>query len=365
LGSDGTLYADQNGDGAITVAELGKMMGDTLAEYSKKYPDQAQTPGYITQYGNTVIYSDSSYKPSNQDVSIQLSKKKITTKKGEKTTLTATVKNTFQKVKWSSSNQAVASVNNKGVVLAKKAGKTVITAKISDTASAKCTVIVKNIKKPSITLNKSSATLYTSGSTSVILKATVKGESNKVIWSSSDQSIATVKNGKVTAKRAGKVTITAKANGKTAKCKIIVNNSHEKASIELTKIVRFTKIADVAKKLNYKKVKNNYEQYVYYSADGKKTSSQSYITCTKESKNKKGTWTIFILDKTLSVYGIKIGMNQYSADKILKNKGWQTTALSQYVWNSYTKADSYVDITLSWENGKVHSIYYSYLFWKM
>lgn len=76
----------------------------------------------------------------------------------------------------------------------------------------------------SIKLNATKKTLTVGGS--VKLKATVTGKSKTVTWKSSDSSVAAVgKTGKVTAKKAGKATITAKANGKTAKCVVTVKKA--------------------------------------------------------------------------------------------------------------------------------------------
>ena len=81
-------------------------------------------------------------------------------------------------------------------------------------------------KKTSIKLNKSKAIIYTSGNRTVQLKATVKGASKKVTWKSSNKKVATVSpKGRVTAKKTGVVVITAKANGKIAKCNVTVKNN--------------------------------------------------------------------------------------------------------------------------------------------
>ncbi len=71
----------------------------------------------------------------------------------------------------------------------------------------------------SIKLNKK--TVYLTKGDTYELK--ISGTLAKVKWSSSSKKIATVsKKGKVTAKRLGKATITAKVKGKKYKCKVIV-----------------------------------------------------------------------------------------------------------------------------------------------
>lgn len=86
--------------------------------------------------------------------------------------------------------------------------------------------------KASIKLNRSSATLYTAGTKTIQLKATVTGPSKKVTWKSSNKKIAAVNpKGKVTAKKAGTVTITAKANGVSAKCKVTVRKKTATAKL--------------------------------------------------------------------------------------------------------------------------------------
>ncbi|MBQ9514615.1 MAG: Ig domain-containing protein [Ruminococcus sp.] len=81
------------------------------------------------------------------------------------------------------------------------------------------------VSPSSITLNKSSISLYKGGTAT--LTATVypvNATSKTVTWSSSNSSVATVSNGKVTALAPGTVKITARtSNGKTAVCTIKVS----------------------------------------------------------------------------------------------------------------------------------------------
>ena len=73
----------------------------------------------------------------------------------------------------------------------------------------------------SLTLDKKEANIVC-GST-LTLKATLKNSTSAISWKSSNTKIATVDSkGKITSKMAGKVTITATAAGKTAKCTVTV-----------------------------------------------------------------------------------------------------------------------------------------------
>lgn len=79
-------------------------------------------------------------------------------------------------------------------------------------------------QKASVKLSKT--TLSITAGDSAALKATVTGKNSKVTWKSGNTSIATVSStGKIKAKKAGKTTITAKANGKTAKCTVTVKKA--------------------------------------------------------------------------------------------------------------------------------------------
>ena len=142
-------------------------------------------------------------------------------------------------ISWSSNNEAVATVSEDGTITAKSAGTAVITATSTNGKTAGCTVTVskKEIPIVDVALNRTSATI-TEGDI-LNLTATVlpenTTESKNIGWSSSNNDIATVDStGKVTAKQAGTVVITAtSSNGKTASCTITV----EKKEIPITEVV--------------------------------------------------------------------------------------------------------------------------------
>lgn len=74
--------------------------------------------------------------------------------------------------------------------------------------------------KPSITLDKTTATVAVSGTTAIT--ATVVPAGATITWASSNTAVATVANGTVTGVAAGEATITATFGGTTAACKVTV-----------------------------------------------------------------------------------------------------------------------------------------------
>lgn len=121
-----------------------------------------------------------------------------------------------KKPTFTSSDSKVASVNTYGKVTAKKAGTTKITAKIKN-AEASCTV---KVTKTTIQLSAKNISLE-NGYTARLTAKSSNG--HPITFRSSKKSIATVdKNGRITAKKPGTTTITAKADQTTASCSVIV-----------------------------------------------------------------------------------------------------------------------------------------------
>lgn len=76
----------------------------------------------------------------------------------------------------------------------------------------------------SVTLNKTELTLEVGGEETLTATVAPDNATNKTVtWSSSNNTVATVANGKVTAVAAGTATITATADGKSATCTVTVN----------------------------------------------------------------------------------------------------------------------------------------------
>ena len=170
--------------------------------------------------------------------SVTLSQSSISMKEGNTYQLSASVyptNATNKNVNWSSNNTSVAMVNN-GLVSAKSAGTATITCRAADGSGkyATCKVSVESatVYVTSITLNKTSASLYVGETTQLNAAVSPSSATNKsVSWTSDDTSVATV------SKSAGTATITCKAkdgSGKQATCNISVKENVKPTSITLS-----------------------------------------------------------------------------------------------------------------------------------
>ena len=143
-------------------------------------------------------------------------------------------------------------------------------------------VTVTTSVKPSVKLDKTNLTL-TKGKT-YTLKTTVTGTNKAVSWSSSNSSVASVdKNGKVTAKTKGTATITAKADGVSASCKVTVNEP-AKTTIKLDK----TKVTlGAGEPCNLKATVSPSQKVTWTSSNPKlvKVDSNGKLTVTKDIFN--------------------------------------------------------------------------------
>jgi len=187
----------------------------------------AAAPQTSTMQAETVVSAAASKK-------LKASTTKVTLKEADTKTIKLTYdgkKLTASKATWKTSNSSVATVS-KGKITAKAAGTATITAEYkSKEVEIKVTVSASTLKA-----SKSSVSLKEGEEQKVSL--TLNGKkltASKATWTSSNSSVATVKNGEITAKAKGTATITAKYNGKEVKISVTVSESTLTAST--TKII--------------------------------------------------------------------------------------------------------------------------------
>ena len=160
---------------------------------------------------------------------------------GETLTLKATVSPSnasYDGLNWTSTNPKVASVSTSGLVTALSEGNTTITVMAGGrTASCAITVVKGFIAVTSISLNKTSLEMVEGDSESLAASVLPDDATDKtIIWTSSNEAVVTVKDGKVTAVKEGEATISAKAGNQTASCKVLVKKKVVPVdSIELSK----------------------------------------------------------------------------------------------------------------------------------
>ena len=118
---------------------------------------------------------------------------------------------TNKSIVWNTSNPDIVSVNN-GEIVGLKAGTAIVSVSSNNGKFANCVVLVKDKTIPveSVNLSKNKVSLLAGGTYNLINYVSVSpsnATNQNIVWSSSNNKIATVENGKITAKKAGTATI--------------------------------------------------------------------------------------------------------------------------------------------------------------
>ena len=149
-------------------------------------------------------------------------------------------------VVWSSSDESVATVDGDGVVTAHKDGTATITATVG-TLTTECIVHVREVPLTGIDLDRTAITMN-KGETSEALKVSYNPEDTTddrtVTWTTSDESVAVVDDGIITAVGAGTATITATVGEFTATCEVTVLAPLESLSIRADRTTDNLEVGD-------------------------------------------------------------------------------------------------------------------------
>lgn len=256
----------------------------------------AKNPGkaYITAYDSTGIITRTCTVTVKSNGTISLSKSSVTVDQGSSVTVTARKSDSSMKIYWSSSNLNVAGVDN-GVISGLRSGSAVITA--SDSTGkimATCKVNVKAVSSSGLSLSRYTAST-TAGKTIYI-----KGyASRSAYWSTSDSSIATVSEGFIRTKKAGRVAISYRDSyGNRAVCSVTVYDAapvkfaySSPNSATLNSYVTLVAITDKSRE----KVKFNVNiggKTVQVNATEKHSDGNTYVWKGKLRVTKAGTFKV-------------------------------------------------------------------------
>ncbi len=128
------------------------------------------------------------------------------------------------KITYKSSNTKVAKVNKKGIVTPAAKGTTTILAIVTQNNKTYTLKFTATVQTPNITFSQK--TDYLNIGDIYEYSARANGMTDKITWSVSNTTVASISStGKLKALTAGKVTVYAKAGGKTAFCKVIIGTN--------------------------------------------------------------------------------------------------------------------------------------------
>lgn len=199
-----------------------------VRQYSDEGPSGAmkcECPGYKPQPQTPVSKPAVTVPAGIPAQKVSVAKTKLSLQKGKSITISTllTPLNSTDKLTYKSSNTKVVQVNANGKVSAKKPGKAKVTITTSSGKSVTVTITVKKKATATTKLSVKKKMTVKVGTVQFMPYKINASSTDKITWKSSKKSVLTVDaNGKITAKKKGKATITIKAGKKKATCKVTV-----------------------------------------------------------------------------------------------------------------------------------------------
>ncbi len=134
---------------------------------------------------------------------------------------------TYNEVKWSSDNEAVLTVDSNGRLTAVKAGTATITVTHGYATVSAAVTVTAPITGISLDKTELDLTVGESAELALGISPADTTDSTAAAWTSSDESIVKVENGRLTALKAGKAFVRVAVGGFTAECEITVTENQQ------------------------------------------------------------------------------------------------------------------------------------------
>lgn len=224
-----SIRCDKNNDGIISTREAyegGKASPGEYSWLSLFWPFLGNN-----EYHNPYYYPDNDTNncPLFQFQYLDIDKSTLEIYEGNEYSkqLTATkhyVMTDQHTIRWTSEDNTIAVVDDDGKVTGLKDGKTTITARLYTNEGVEClgaeAACEVTVKKVTTDIDQDNTFVYVGQE--VTVEYTVEGPEKKCVWDSSDESIATVKNGTIKGIKPGITTVSLRANNKSDSIQVMV-----------------------------------------------------------------------------------------------------------------------------------------------
>ncbi|MCQ2554274.1 MAG: Ig-like domain-containing protein [Clostridia bacterium] len=221
-------FSPADGTDAIEVTVEDPTLAELLVEEGeyKVTALKGGTTRLVAKVNELTAYSDLEILPNAESIELDTEKLEIGVGETQQLTVTFHPDNVANKtLTWRVENEEIATVDLEGNVKGIKEGSTKLSVTTSNGKTAKCDVVVSEIKIESLTLNKGKLDLEGGQTYKLVAKILPeKAQNIEVTWTSSDEKVATVdKTGLVTAVAGGTAKITAQSpEGVKAECEVNV-----------------------------------------------------------------------------------------------------------------------------------------------